>query len=260
MDTMLLRLVKHCPGWGSNAFRALRAVAWLVPLLWLSLGTATEAQAQACTQFTVLNHPTYQAFRTNSATGSCTLPSGIVMSWNHVGANRGLTSFGCSSYDPTYWMDGGTMIVTFSQAVNDVGFIFWGLDGTDSATVTVGGPVTQVAPQTLSNEFTDLCPGFSSGTAPTLTGNTVHGNGGGYFGQIGVRATDGSPYTTLKLAIIGTSGFGLVGVGSPVPIAPPGPPATTAAAIIPTMSEWGMVALAILMALGGLWAVRRRRA
>jgi hypothetical protein len=253
MKSMSRRFVKFGPGWWLNAFKALRMVAWLVPVLWLSHGTA--AQAQACTQFPVLNHPTYQAFRTNSQSGSCTLPSGIVMTWNHVGANRGLTSFGCTSYDPTYWMDGGTMTVTFSQPVNDVGFIMWGLDGTDSALVTVGSLSSQAAPQTLSNEFTDLCPGFSSGTAPSVTGNLVHGNGGGYFGQIGVRASAVGPYTALELVITGSGGgFGLVGVGSPAPI---GPAASTS---VPTLSEWGMVTLASLMVLAGVWAARRRRA
>ena len=101
--------------------RALQGVGFLLCAVWLSLHGA-NAQAQACTQVTVLNHPTVQAFRTNGSTGSCVLPSGITMSWNHVGANRGLTSFGCSSYDPTYGMDGGTMTVTFSSAVNNVGF------------------------------------------------------------------------------------------------------------------------------------------
>jgi IPTL-CTERM motif len=258
MNTMSGQLVKHRPDWWLSAFRALRKLAWLVPLLWLSLGAAGQAQAQACTQFTVFSHPTYQAFRTNSATGSCTLPSGTVMSWNHVGANRGLQSFGCTPYDPTYWMDGGTMTVTFSTPVNDVGFIIWGLDGGDSALVTVGTASTQAAPQTLANEFTDLCPGFSSGTAPTVTANLVHGNGGGYFGQIGVRATDAGPYTVLELAITGSGGgFGLVGVGSPTAIGPP--PAPAAPISTPTLSAWGMFALATLMALGGVWAVRRRR-
>lgn len=243
------------PGLWLNALRALRAAAWLLPLLWLS--HSTGAQAQACTQVAVLNHPTYQAFRTNGATGTCTLPSGIVMSWSHVGANRGLTSFGCTSYDPTYWMDGGTMTVTFSQPVNNVGFLVWGLDGTDSANVTVGSSSTQAAPTTLSNEFTDLCPGFSSGTAPSVTGNSVHGNGGGYFGQIGVRATDAAAYTVMQLAVTGTGGgFGLVAVSSPNPIGPPGP---STVSVVPTLSEWGMITLALLMAAGGVWATRRRR-
>lgn len=244
------------PGLWLNALRALRAAAWLLPLLWLS--HSTGAQAQACTQVAVLNHPTYQAFRTNGATGTCTLPSGIVMSWSHVGANRGLTSFGCTSYDPTYWMDGGTMTVTFSQPVNNVGFLVWGLDGTDSANVTVGSSSTQAAPTTLSNEFTDLCPGFASGTAPSVTGNSVHGNGGGYFGQIGVRATDAAAYTVMQLAVTGTGGgFGLVAVSSPNPIGPPGP---STVSVVPTLSEWGMITLALLMAAGGVWATRRRRA
>jgi hypothetical protein len=256
MKDMPGQFIKPSPDLWLKAFRVLRAAAWLLPLLWLS--HSTGAQAQACTQVTVLNHPTYQAFRTNGATGTCTLPSGIVMSWSHVGANRGLTSFGCTSYDPTYWMDGGTMTVTFSQPVNNVGFLIWGLDGTDSADVTVGNSTTQAAPTTLSNEFTDLCPGFSSGTAPSVTGNSVHGNGGGYFGQIGVRATDAAAYTVLKLAVTGTGGgFGLVAVSSPNPIGPPGPPVSS---IVPTLSEWGMVILALLMALGGVWATRRRRA
>jgi hypothetical protein len=256
MKEMSGRFVKSSPGLWLNAFRALRAAAWLLPLLWLSYSGAAQAQA-ACTQVAVLNHPTYQAYRTNSATGSCTLPTGIVMSWNHVGANRGLTSFGCTSYDPTYWMDGGTMTVTFSQPVNNVGFIIWGLDGTDSAAVQVGDSSTQAAPQTLANEFTDLCPGFSSGTAPSVTGNLVQGNGGGYFGQIGVRASATGPYTVLTLAITGSGGgFGLVGVGSAGPIGPGGPPASS---VVPTLTEWGMITLALLMAVGGVWATRRRR-
>jgi hypothetical protein len=250
------QFVKPSPGLWLHALRALRAAAWLLPLLWLSHSNAV--QAQACTQVAVLNHPTYQAFRTNGATGTCTLPSGVVMSWSHVGANRGLTSFGCTTYDPTYWMDGGTMTVTFSQPVNNVGFLFWGLDGTDSADVTVGNSTPKAAPTTTNNEFTDLCPGFSSGTAPSVTGNSVHGNGGGYFGQIGVRATDAAAYTVLKLAVIGTSGFGMVAVSSPNPIGPPGPPVVSS--IVPTLSEWGMITLALLMAAGGVWATRRRRA
>jgi hypothetical protein len=246
METMSGRFVKLWP--------ALRTMAWLLPLLWLSHGT--EAQAQACTQVPVFNHPTYQAFRTNSAVGSCTLPSGIVMSWSHVGANRGLTSFGCTPYDPTYWMDGGTMTVTFSQPVNNVGFIIWGLDGADSAAVTVGSVSTQAPPQTLSNEFTDLCPGFSSGSAPVVAGNLVQGTGGGYFGQIGVRASNAGPYTVMELAIVGSGGgFGLVAVASPTAIGPAAPPAP-----VPSLSEWGMLALASLMAVGGIWAARRRRA
>jgi hypothetical protein len=241
----------------SSFLRALPKLAWLLPL-WLSF-QATDAQAQACTQVPVLNHPTYQAFRTNSAIGSCTLPSGIVMSWNHVGANRGLTSFGCSSYDPTYWMDGGTMTVTFSQAVNDVGFIIWGLDGNDSATVNVG-TATTAPPTLLSREFTDPCIGQSPGSPPTVTGNVVAGTGGAFYGQVGVRANNTAPYTTLTLTIVGSGGgFGLVAVGSPVPIVPGGPPAGPAA-VIPTLSEWGIGLLIALMAIGALWAARRRHA
>jgi len=207
----------------------------------------------------VFNHPTYQAFRTNSQSGSCTLPSGIVMSWNHVGANRGLQSFGCPQYDPTYWMDGGTMTVTFSQPVNNVGFIIWGLDGTDSASVTVGSLATQNPPTTTSNEFTDMCSGTPGGPgSPIVVGNVVQGTGGGYFGQVGVRASNSSTYTALELAITGSGGgFGLVGVGSPVSIGPGGPPVVST---IPTLSEWGMVALASLLALFGVWVARRRRA
>lgn len=240
-------------GW----LRGVARLAVLLPLFGLS-ALSSEAQAQAaCTQVAVLNHPTYQLYRTNSATGSCTLPSGIVMSWNHVGANRGLQSFGCSSYDPTYWMDGGTMTVSFSQAVNNVGFIIWGLDSADTAAVTVGNG-TQAAPQSLVQEFTDPCPGQGAGSPPTVVGNVIQGTGGGFFGQIGVRASNAVPYTQIQLAITGSGGgFGLVGVGSPVPIAPPGP--TTPAATIPTLSEWAMIFLVSLMAMAGLWAVRRRR-
>jgi hypothetical protein len=236
---------------------ALARFAWLIPL-WFSLhGTAAQAQA-ACTQVAVLNHPTYQAFRTNSATGSCTLPSGIVMSWNHVGANRGLTSFGCSSYDPTYWMDGGTMTVTFSQAVNDVGFIMWGLDGTDSAVVAVGSGSTG-PPTVLASEFTDPCPGQGAGSPPTVVGDTVQGTGGGFFGQIGVRASNSTPYTVLSLTITGSGGgFGLVAVGSPVPIAPPGPPTPTAVIAVPSLSTYGIGILVLALAAGGFWAGRRR--
>jgi hypothetical protein len=235
---------------------ALARFAWLIPL-WFSLqGTAAQAQP-ACTQVAVLNHSTYQAFRTNSATGSCTLPSGIVMSWNHVGANRGLTSFGCSSYDPTYWMDGGTMTVTFSQAVNDVGFIMWGLDGTDSAEVAVGNGTTG-PPTVLANEFTDPCPGQGAGSPPTVVGDTVQGTGGGFFGQIGVRASNSTPYTTLSLTITGSGGgFGLVAVGSPVPIAPPGPPQPAVVVDVPSLSTYGIGILVLLMA-GAFWAARRR--
>lgn len=234
--------------------RGFARLAVLLPLLGVSV-FSSEAQAQAaCTQVAVLNHPTYQLYRTNSATGSCTLPSGIVMSWNHVGANRGLTSFGCTSYDPTYWMDGGTMTVTFSQAVNDVGFIIWGLDGADTAAVTVGS----AAPQSLVQEFTDPCPGQGAGSPPTVVGNVIQGTGGGFFGQIGVRASDAGPYTQIQLAITGSGGgFGLIGVGSPVPIAPPVPLAEPAE--VPTLSEWALVFLASLVAMGGLWTVRRRR-
>ena len=243
-----------------TGLKALRAVAWLLPLLALSHGTNVQAQA-ACTSVAVFNHPTYQAFRTNSASGSCTLPSGIVMTWDHVGANRGLTSFGCSAYDPTYWMDGGTMTVTFSAPVNDVGFIIWGLDGGDSAAVTVGSSSAQAAPLALSREFVDLCPSRTGGTPPDVIGNVVQGSGTGYFGQIGVRASDTGPYTVMKLAIIGSGGgFGLVAVSSPVPIVPGGPPVTPTTTEIPTLSEWGMIALALLLALGGGWAARRRRA
>jgi len=239
-----------------NAFKVLRTVLWLLPVLWLSYGS--EAQAAACTQFAVLNHPSYQAFRTNSQSGTCTLPSGIDMSWSHVGANRGLTSFGCPAYDPTYWMDGGTMTVTFSQPVNDVGFIVWGLDGSDSAAVTVGTLATQNAPTTLSNEFTDLCSGTPGGPgSPVVVGNVVQGTGGAYFGQVGVRASNASTYTVLELAIVGSGGgFGLVGVGSPVAIGPAAPPVIAG---VPTLSEWGLVALASLLALGGAWVARRRR-
>ncbi|HXD49930.1 MAG TPA: IPTL-CTERM sorting domain-containing protein [Gemmatimonadaceae bacterium] len=240
-----------------GVLRAVAGLAWLIPL-WFSLhGTAAQAQA-ACTQVAVLNHPTYNAFRTNSATGSCTLPSGIVMSWNHVGANRGLTSFGCSSYDPTYWMDGGTMTVTFSQAVNDVGFIMWGLDGTDSAVVAVGSGTT-APPTVLANEFTDPCPGQGAGSPPTVVGDTVQGTGGAFFGQIGVRASNGTPYTVLSLTITGSGGgFGLVAVGSPVPIAPPGPPPQVTVENVPALSTYGIGALILLMAAAAFWAVRRR--
>ena len=232
----------------------LGALAWLLPV-WFSLH-GTAAQAQACTQVAVLNHATYQAFRTNSATGSCVLPSGITMSWNHVGANRGLTSFGCTSYDPTYWMDGGTMTVTFSQPVNDVGFIVWGLDGNDSATVNVGTS-TLAPPTTLTGDFTDPCPGQGAGSPPIVTGNMIQGTGGGFFGQVGARATNTAPYTTLTLTIVGSGGgFGLVAVGSPVPIAPAGPPPPVS--VVPTLSEWGIGLLVMLLAVAGLWAARRR--
>lgn len=237
--------------------KVLARFAGLVPLWFAFHGAAAQAQP-ACTQVAVLNHPTYQAFRTNSATGSCTLPSGIVMSWNHVGANRGLTSFGCSSYDPTYWMDGGTMTVTFSQAVNDVGFIMWGLDGTDSAVVAVGNGTTG-PPQVLASEFTDPCPGQGAGSPPTVVGDTVQGTGGGFFGQIGVRATDGAPYTVLSLTITGSGGgFGLVAVGSPVPIAPPGPPQPAAVIAVPSLSAYGLGMLVLVLAAGAVWAGRRR--
>jgi hypothetical protein len=157
-------------------------------------------------------------------------------------------------------MDGGTMTVTFSQPVNNVGFIIWGLDGNDSAAVTVGSSSTQAAPQTLSQEFVDLCPGRSSGSAPGVVGNLVQGTGGGYFGQIGVRASAAGPYTVMQLAITGSGGgFGLVGVSSPVPIVPSEPPAA-APTEVPTLSEWGMVILASLMALVGVWVARRKRA
>jgi hypothetical protein len=245
-------------GSGSHWLNRWARLASLVCLLWVSSHTA-DAQAQACTAFTVFNHPTYSAFRTNSASGSCVLPSGITMSWNHAGANRGLQSFGCTPYDPTYWMDGGTMTVTFSQAVNDVGFVIWGLDGTDTSTVNVGtssvGP-----PQTLSNEFTDLCPGFSSGSAPTVAGNVIQGTGGGYFGQIGVRANAATPYTTLQLTITGGGGgFGLVGVASPTPIGPGGPPPPAAQVPIPTLSEWALVGLMLALAGVAAAALHRRR-
>src|SRR4051794_27547631 len=221
MKSMSGQAVKGSSVW-LKGLMSLCKIALLLPVLWLSHGS--DAQAAACTQFSVLNHSTYQAFRTNSATGTCTLPSGIDMSWNHVGANRGLQSFGCSSYDPTYWMDAGTMTVTFSQPVNDVGFIVWGLDGTDSAAVTVGNGTTQAAPQTLTREFTDPCPGQGAGSPPVVAGNLVQGTGGGFFGQVGVRATGASSYTVLQLAIVGSGGgFGLVGVGSPTPIVTPGP-------------------------------------
>src|SRR4029450_5202045 len=183
-------LAKRGPVSPLKILRALAKVAWLLPLWFSFQGTA--AQAQPCTQVAVLNHPTYQAFRTNSATGSCVLPSGVTMSWNHVGANRGLTSFGCSSYDPTYWMDGGTMTVTFSSVVNDVGFIMWGLDGNDSATVTVGNGVTQLPPTNLNLEFTDPCIGQGAGSPPVVVGNLVQGTGGGFFGQVGVRGANAS--------------------------------------------------------------------
>ena len=259
MNPMSNWLVKASSDWRLIALRTLRAIAWMLPALWLSHGTAAQAQS-ACAQVAVLNHSTYQAFRTNSASGSCTLPSGVVMTWSHAGDNRGLQSFGCTSYDPTYWMDGGTMTVTFSQPVNNVGFITWGLDGTDSAAVTVGGPSTQAPPQALSNEFVDLCPGHSGGSAPTVVGNLVQGTGGGYYGQIGVRASSAAPYTVIQLAITGTGGgFGLVGVSSPVPIVPSDPSPAAGPTEIPTLSEWGLVILASLMALGGLWVARRRR-
>lgn len=257
MDRCSAGLAEGRPVGLHNVLRALAKLAWLFPL-WLSMhGTAAQAQA-ACTQVAVLNHPTYQAFRTNSAVGSCTLPSSIVMSWNHVGANRGLTSFGCSSYDPTYWMDGGTMTVTFSAAVNDVGFIIWGLDGTDSAVVNVGNSGTQAPPLTLSSEFTDPCPGQGAGSPPIVVGNAIQGTGGGFFGQIGVRASNGStPYTVLTLAITGSGGgFGLVAVASATPIVPAGPPAPLET--VPTLSEWGIALLVLLMAVA-FWAARRRR-
>jgi hypothetical protein len=236
---------------------ALARFAWLIPLFFSLQSTAAQAQA-ACTQVAVLNHSTYQAFRTNSATGSCTLPSGSVMSWSHVGANRGLTSFGCSSYDPTYWMDGGTMTVTFSQAVNDVGFIMWGLDGADSAQVAVGTGTTG-PPTLLTNEFTDPCPGQGAGSPPTVVGDTVQGTGGGFFGQIGVRASNSTPYTVLSLTITGSGGgFGLVAVGSPVPIVPPGPPTPAVAVNVPSLSTYGIGMLVLLMAAAAFWAGRRR--
>ncbi|MEO8346513.1 MAG: hypothetical protein ABI607_12545 [Betaproteobacteria bacterium] len=178
------------------------------------------------------------------------------MSWNHVGANRGLTSFGCSSYDPTYWMDGGTMTVTFSSVVNNVGFIMWGLDGQDSAAVTVGDTVTQGPPTNLNLEFTDPCLGQGAGSPPIVAGNLVQGTGGGFFGQVGVRGANSSPYTVLKLAIVGSGGgFGLVAVGSPSSIG--GPPA--APVTVPTLSEWGIVGMILLMAVSALWLFVRRR-
>jgi hypothetical protein len=244
-----------------NAARALPWVGFVLCALWLSLHGA-NAQAQACTQVTVLNHPSVQAFRTNGSTGSCVLPSGITMSWNHVGANRGLTSFGCSSYDPTYWMDGGTMTVTFSSPVNNVGFLMWGLDGTDSATVTVGNGTTQTPPQTLQKLFTDPCPGQGAGSPPNVIGNVVQGTGGGFFGQVGVEADNNTPYTSLQIAVTASGGgFGLVAVASSGSIGPPGPPSgPSGPTTIPTLSEWGMILLALLVGLTAFWRVRRKGA
>jgi hypothetical protein len=157
-------------------------------------------------------------------------------------------------------MDGGTMTVTFSQAVNDVGFIIWGLDGTDSAVVDVGNSSTQGAPTLLASEFTDPCPGEGAGTPPTVTGNTVLGGGSGFFGQVGVRATNATPYTVLSLTITGSGGgFGLVAVGSPVPIAPPGPPQPAAVVAVPSLSAYGLGVLVLLMAVAAFRAARRRR-
>lgn len=200
-------------------------------LLASHINVAQAAPPAACTAFTVFNHTSYSAYRTLGQSGSCTLPSGIVMSWRHVGANRQIAGGGCSSYEPTYWMDSGTITVTFSQPVNDVGFVLYGLDGNDAAAVNVGTSTT-AAPQTFSKEFTDLCPGRTSTSPPTVVGNVVQGTGGAYYGQIGVRATDATPYTNLVLAITGGSGFGIVGIASPSAIAP-AVPAPTVTSVSP---------------------------
>jgi hypothetical protein len=121
-------------------------------------------------------------------------------------------------------MDGGTMTVTFSQAVNDVGFIMWGLDGTDSAVVAVGNGTT-APPTVLASEFTDPCPGQGAGSPPTVVGATVQGTGGGFFGQIGVRASNSTPYTVHN---------------------------------VPSLSAYGIGTLILLMAAAAFWAARRR--
>jgi len=156
-------------------------------------------------------------------------------------------------------MDGGTMTVTFSSPVNNVGFLMWGLDGTDSATVTVGNGTTQAAPQTLVKLFTDPCPGQGAGSPPNVVGNVVQGTGGGFFGQVGVEADNSTPYTSLQIAVTASGGgFGLVAVASSGSIGPPGPP-TPVNTTIPTLSEVALGVLSLLLAVWGVVAMRNRR-
>lgn len=184
-----------------------RRISRAFTVLFLLIASNNRLAAQACTLLNVYNHTGKQVSRTNSASGSCTLPSGVTMTWSHVGAHRENMSFGCSSYDPTFWMDAGTMTVTFSSPVNNIGFLIWGLDAYDAATVSVNQGTL-----TLTKDFVDLCPSVTSGTPPTVSGNKINGGGGPYYGQIGAIAKSTTPFTTLSLAITGGSGFGLVGI------------------------------------------------
>jgi len=138
---------------------------------------------------------------------------------------------------------------------------------------------------------------FKTGSTLTTAGNVVFINGTtanscGVQWQIGSSATLGSGSLIAGNILAQTSitlntGAGLTGralartgavtldtnqvsfaacgvnagpTGAPPPFGGPVPPPVTAAAPTPTLSEWAMIALAVLLALAGFAALRRRGA
>ncbi len=65
-------------------------------------------------------------YSASSSTGTGTLPNGVTYTYTHVGAARPNSNFGPSA--PIYWLDSGTLTLTFSSPVNDAGLTFWGFD------------------------------------------------------------------------------------------------------------------------------------
>ena len=175
------------------------------------IGFSNQVIAQTCITQAIFDNPGATVARINSKTGSCVLSDGITtVTWAHVGDDRGLTNFGCSPYDPTFWTDSGTFTFTFSNPVNDIGLVFWGLDSSDEVQMSVNQGTLS-----LVQEFTNCCPGQTSScnTPPFVSGNTINGVGV-YFGQIGVTASSTVAFTELsyEILVLGGGQFGLVGL------------------------------------------------
>ena len=116
-------------------------------------------------------------------------------------------------------------------------------------TANVGSTVTLVG--------VDPCTVFwQVGSAATLNGVNFPGN---VVAQAGVTLGVGASLTGRALATVGPVTLaGTNAVGGCSGAAPPPPPPPPPIADIPTLSEWAMIALTLLLALAGFTAIRRR--
>jgi hypothetical protein len=136
------------------------------------------------------------------------------------------------------------------------------LSGSGTYIFKVASSVTANVNSTVTLIGVDPCQVFWQVTsAATLNGVNFVGNVVAQAGvTLGVNATLSGRALTTSLGSVTMAGSNTVGGCSGATPAPPGPGPAPGPGPVPTLSEWATIGLTLLLAMGGVLALRRRRA